>query len=152
MRKTMNTRFATSHDSTRIAFDLTGAGTPLLLLHGGGGSRADWHENGYVARLHDEFTVIAVDMRGHGESDKPTDPAFYFTEKMGQDILALANACNVEHFILCGYSFGGMSAATWPPAPTASPNWSCSAIGWGPASPTSFACSSSNFALVGSRL
>ncbi len=58
----MNTRFASSPDSTRIAFDVTGAGTPLLLLHGGGGSHADWHENAYVARLRDEFTVIAVDM------------------------------------------------------------------------------------------
>ncbi|RJP54921.1 MAG: hypothetical protein C4583_01450 [Anaerolineaceae bacterium] len=47
----MTTRFATSPDSTRIAFDVTGAGTPLLLLHGGGSSRVEWHEAGYVARL-----------------------------------------------------------------------------------------------------
>ena len=103
----MTTQFATSPDSIRLAFDVTGAGTSLLLLHGGGGSHADWHETGYVERLRDEFSVIAVDIRGHGESDKPTDPAFYSTEKMGQDILAVANACSVEHFILCGYSFGG---------------------------------------------
>lgn len=103
----MNTRFATSPDSTRIAFDVTGAGTPLLLLHGGGGNRIEWHEADHVDRLKDEFTVITVDMRGHGESDKPADPASYATEKMGDDILAVADVCNLERFILCGYSFGG---------------------------------------------
>lgn len=103
----MDTRFAASLDSTRIAFDVSGAGTPILLLHGGGGSRADWHTGGYVALLKDEFTVIALDLRGHGESDKPRDPACYSTLKMGQDILAVADAFGVERFILCGYSFGG---------------------------------------------
>lgn len=103
----MNPLFATSPDLTRIAYAVSGIGTPIMLLHGGGGSRANWHEAGYVARLSKEFTVTTVDLRGHGESDKPTDPACYTTEKMGQDILAVADACNAEHFILCGYSFGG---------------------------------------------
>ena len=103
----MNTRFATSPDSTRIAFDVSGAGTPIMLLHGGGGSRREWHERGYVERMKDEFAVITMDLRGHGESDKPTDSSHYSTEKMGQDILAVADACNVERFLLCGFSFGG---------------------------------------------
>jgi pimeloyl-ACP methyl ester carboxylesterase len=103
----MDTCFTTSLDSTRIAFDVSGAGTPILLLHGGGGSRADWHTGGYVARLKDEFTVIPVDLRGHGESGKPTDPASYTTEELGQDILAVADACGAESFIVCGFSFGG---------------------------------------------
>ena len=55
----------------------------------------------------EDFTVIPMDLRGHGESDKPTDPASYSTEKMGQDILAVADACDAERFILCGFSFGG---------------------------------------------
>ena len=103
----MTTRFATSPDSTRIAYDVNGTGTPLLLLHGGGGHRLEWHEAGYVDRLKDEFTVITADLRGHGESNKPTDPAMYTTDKMGEDILAVANACNVEYFLVCGFSFGG---------------------------------------------
>ncbi len=103
----MNTRFVASPDTTRIAFDVSGTGPAIMLLHGGGGSRMEWHEMGYVRRLEGEFTVIAVDLRGHGESGKPTDPAQYTTEKMGQDLLAVADACEVEQFILCGYSFGG---------------------------------------------
>ena len=103
----MNTCFITSPDSTRIAFDVSGDGPAIMLLHGGGGSRLEWHETGYVRRLEDGFTVIAVDLRGHGESDKPTDPAQYTTDKMGQDLLAVADACEIDRFILCGYSFGG---------------------------------------------
>jgi pimeloyl-ACP methyl ester carboxylesterase len=103
----MDTCFAASLDSTHIAFDVSGAGTPILLLHGGGGSRADWHTRGYATRLAKEFRVIPVDLRGHGESDKPCDPACYSTEKMGQDILAVADACDADRFILCGFSFGG---------------------------------------------
>jgi pimeloyl-ACP methyl ester carboxylesterase len=48
-----------------------------------------------------------MDLRGHGESDKPRDPVYYSTEKMGQDILAVADTCGTERFILCGFSFGG---------------------------------------------
>ncbi len=103
----MVTRLAISPDSTRIAFDVSDAGAPLLLLHGGGGSRNEWHEAGYVARLAEELTVVTVDLRGHGESDKPTDPTCYTTEKLGQDILAVADTCGFEQFILCGFSFGG---------------------------------------------
>ena len=69
--------------------------------------RQEWHEAGYVRRLRDNFTVITVDLRGHGESGLPTDPADYTTGKMGQDILAVADACGVERFIIWGMSYGG---------------------------------------------
>jgi hypothetical protein len=88
----MNPSFITSPDGTRIAYDVTGEGSPLFLLHGGGYTRQNWHDVGYVKRLKDDFKVIAIDIRGNGESDKPTAPACYTTDKMGQDILAVADA------------------------------------------------------------
>jgi pimeloyl-ACP methyl ester carboxylesterase len=78
-----------------------------MLLHGGGGSRQEWHEAGYVKRLRGDFTVVTADLRGHGESGMPTDPADYTTDKMGQDILAVADACGVERFTIWGMSYGG---------------------------------------------
>jgi pimeloyl-ACP methyl ester carboxylesterase len=72
--------------------------------------RQEWHEAGYVKRLRDNFTVITVDLRGHGKSDLPTDPADYTTNKMGQDILAVADACGVERFIIWGMSYGGKAS------------------------------------------
>jgi pimeloyl-ACP methyl ester carboxylesterase len=102
----MPTQFALSPDGTRIAYEVCGAGPPLMLLHGGGGSRQDWHTGGYIERLKGEFTVMAVDLRGHGESEKHTDPRSYTTKKLGQDLLVVADACGVERFILWGYSYG----------------------------------------------
>ncbi len=78
-----------------------------MLLHGGGSSRQEWHAAGYVERLQDHYTVLAVDLRGHGESGLPTDPADYTIEKMMQDILAAVDACGVERFDLWGMSYGG---------------------------------------------
>src|SRR5512138_2869826 len=103
----METRFAISRDHTRIAFEVSGSGEALMLLHGGGNSRQDWREWGYVERLQSQFTVICVDLRGHGESDRPTDPACYTTEKLGADLLAVADACGFDRFSIWGYSWGG---------------------------------------------
>ena len=103
----MNTRYASSLDGTRVAYDRSGAGPAIVLLHGGGGTRQEWHEAGYVRHLRDHYTVIAVDLRGHGESSLPTDPADYSTDKLGQDILAIADACGCERFATWGMSYGG---------------------------------------------
>jgi pimeloyl-ACP methyl ester carboxylesterase len=103
----MNTLFTTSPDSIRLAYDRSGTGPAVVLIHGGGGNRHDWHEAGYVSRLQESFTVITLDLRGHGESSLPTDPADYTTGKMGRDILAVADACRFERFIIWGMSYGG---------------------------------------------
>lgn len=96
-------------DGTRIVYDVVGAGPAILLLHGGGGgqSRQSWHEVGYVAQLKNEFKVITMDIRGHGDSDKPTNPAAYAIETMCHDILLVADACDVQTFTLWGFSYGG---------------------------------------------
>ena len=103
----MRTLFANSPDGTQIAYEQSGAGPPLMLLHGGGNSRQMWHEAGYIERLQATFTVIAPDLRGHGESDLPTELSDYTTDKMIQDILAVADACGVERFTIWGFSYGG---------------------------------------------
>ncbi len=103
----MNTSITTSRDGTRIAFDCCGAGPAVILLHGGGGRRQEWHDVGYVKRLQDDFTVITLDLRGHGESATPVDPADYTLEKQAQDVLAVADACGAERFTLVGMSHGG---------------------------------------------
>jgi len=102
-----NTLYAQSPDGTKIAFDVTGDGPTIILLHGGGGSRQNWHEIGYVDGAKDSFRVIAMDIRGHGESDKPIDQASYTTDKLVQDILAVADSCRAKTFVLWGFSYGG---------------------------------------------
>lgn len=102
----MNTSYVIAPDGTRIAYDGTGEGSAIVLLHGGSHTRQNWHATGYVERLKKHFMVIAIDIRGNGESDKPIDPAYYITEKMCRDILTVADACNVQHFAICGFSYG----------------------------------------------
>lgn len=105
----MKTSHVTTSDGKRIVYDVVGEGPAIIMLHGGGPnfSRKDWHEYGYVSRLRERFTVITMDIRGHGESDQPANPSDYAIERMGQDVLAVADACGLKEFVLWGFSFGG---------------------------------------------
>jgi len=100
------TRWVTSTDGTRIAFDVTGTGPVVILLHGGGMNRRSWHTAGYVSRLAQEFTVVTIDIRGNGESDKPTSEAAYAFERLNEDVLAVADAVGARRFGLWGFSYG----------------------------------------------
>ncbi len=106
----MNTQFSLSPDETRIAYDITGDGPALVLLHGAGKTRQDWHKLGYVARLKQDYRVITVDLRGTGESDCPSASGGYAIEKICADVYAVADACQVRTFAVWGYSLGGMVA------------------------------------------
>jgi pimeloyl-ACP methyl ester carboxylesterase len=112
----MATRFNTSVDGTRIAYDVVGRGPALMLLHGMGKTRRDWRQAGYVRRLQEDFTVITPDLRGSGESDQPLDQADYAVEKICEDVYAVADACEARQFAVWGFSFGGHVArymAAW---------------------------------------
>jgi len=102
-----NTQFTTSPDGTHIAYDVTGQGPALILLHGAGKERRDWHKLGYVDRLKQDFTVIAVDLRGTGESDFLADIGDYAIEKICADVNAVADACGASQYLIWGFSFGG---------------------------------------------
>lgn len=102
------TRYATSPDGKRIAFDVTGPvnAPAIMLLHGGGQSRRDWHAIGYVDSLARMHRVITVDARGHGESDKPTNEADYEISRLTADLLAVADSAGARTFVLWGFSYG----------------------------------------------
>ncbi len=100
------TRLVTSKDGTRIAYDVNGSGPAVLLLHGGGQNRQVWHRAGYVERLAKEFTVVTIDIRGNGDSDKPAGVSAYQFERINEDILAVADAVAAPRFVLWGFSYG----------------------------------------------
>lgn len=103
----MRTLFAHSPDGIRIAYDICGEGPYLFLLHGGWQDRNIWHELGWVSRLKNIFTVVTIDIRGNGESDKPIDKEDYIIDKICDDILSVADECGVKRFSIIGFSFGG---------------------------------------------
>jgi pimeloyl-ACP methyl ester carboxylesterase len=67
---------------------------------------ANWVQPGVVPALAKEFKVIALDLRGHGKSDKPHDPAAY-GEKMAEDVVRLLDHLAIEQAHVVGYSLGG---------------------------------------------
>lgn len=103
------TSFAQSRDGLRIAYEIVGQGAPVLLVHGFASSRAqNWRATGWYKTLTEAgFQVIAMDCRGHGDSDKPHDQAFYSYDLMSRDILAVAAAAGITNANLVGYSMGG---------------------------------------------
>ncbi|MGH7301992.1 MAG: alpha/beta fold hydrolase [Candidatus Rokuibacteriota bacterium] len=92
------------------------AGRPLLCFLHGGSAHAHWFD--FVTPAFTErFHVIALDQRGHGESQWAEPPA-YATENFAADLLGFIDALGVERVALIGHSMGGhnaMSFAAWHP-------------------------------------
>lgn len=103
----MQTEYVTSSDGRRIAYDVCGSGPALMLLHGAGKTRSDWHSLGYVDSLKKHFMVMTVDTRGQGESGFLTEVEDYTIDRITEDFLNVADACHAGQFHLWGYSFGG---------------------------------------------
>jgi pimeloyl-ACP methyl ester carboxylesterase len=91
-----------------IAYELHGAGEPLILLHGFFGDRSTWHSAGHVERLAEKFTVIPVDLRGHGDSDAPYDPSAYTMAAQCADVLSVLDDLGLERASVWGSSMGGI--------------------------------------------
>jgi pimeloyl-ACP methyl ester carboxylesterase len=94
----------TSTDGTQIAYQHTGTGPPLILVHGTGGSATRWAP--VVPALAEHFSVYAVDRRGRGES---SDSDTYAVEREYEDIAAVVDATGEPAYLL-GHSFGGIIA------------------------------------------
>lgn len=96
--------YVTSADGTRIAYELTGSGPPLVLVHGSLNDRNAW---GMVRPAFEEhFTVYAMDRRGRGESGPPAEHAF---EQQFADVAAVIDAAS-EPVDLIGHSYGAHCA------------------------------------------
>jgi pimeloyl-ACP methyl ester carboxylesterase len=106
--------FAESPDGVLIAYRLHGgdeaddAILPVLLVHGFA-STADvtWEGTGWVRALQAANRgVITVDLRGHGQSDKPVDADSYAPERLGDDLLAVLDSAGADRVDVIGYSMG----------------------------------------------
>jgi pimeloyl-ACP methyl ester carboxylesterase len=92
-------------DGVRIHYEISGSGPALLLTHGFTGSSSLYARN--VAALARANTVITWDLRGHGESDCPADPAAYSVPRCVADMAALLDRAGAERAVLAGHSLGG---------------------------------------------
>lgn len=97
---------AMSADGTQIAYERTGDGPPLVLVHGMAGNHTRWELFDVRSRLAEQTTVYAIDRRGHGESD---DTEEYAIEKEFEDVAAVVDSID-EPVHLLGHSHGGLCA------------------------------------------
>lgn len=86
----------------RLHYVQGGQGDPVMLLHGWPTSWYEWRRVMLILAKH--YTVIAVDMRGLGDSDKP--PAGYDKRTMASDIYQLCQQLGFQHISLVGHDWG----------------------------------------------
>lgn len=87
----------------RRAFRIAGSGPALLLIHGIGDNSTTWA--GVQAKLAQRFTVIAPDLLGHGQSDKPR--ADYSVAAYANGMRDLLGVLDIEKVTVVGHSLGG---------------------------------------------
>lgn len=83
---------------------------PLLLIHGGS-AHAHWWDH-IAVELARQYCVIALDLRGHGDSGRATPPS-YEIDDYAADIAEVAAHLQLAPFILIGHSLGGLVAQTY---------------------------------------
>ena len=89
----------------KIYYEVHGDGPPLILTHGYSSTSAMWKEQ--VEALSKHHKLILWDMRGHGQSDYPDDPACYSEALTVGDIAALLDVVGAKKAIVGGLSLGG---------------------------------------------
>ncbi|PXW69241.1 pimeloyl-ACP methyl ester carboxylesterase [Loktanella sp. PT4BL] len=110
----MSTSHAISSDGTRIGFTCFGDATrpSILLIHGWAQQWMCWQP--LWERLQDHYFVVAMDLRGHGSSDKPENEAAYTgTALWADDVQAVMDAAKLDMPVLVGWSYGARVIAAY---------------------------------------
>ena len=94
-----------NRDGVKIYYEVHGNGPALLLTHGYSSASAMW--NGQIEALSQHHKLVLWDVRGHGQSDYPDDPAAYSEALTVADMAALLDAVGAERAIVGGLSLGG---------------------------------------------
>jgi proline iminopeptidase len=101
----------TTADGRTLAWHETGSGPPLLCHPGGPGGSATSFAG--LPELAEHRTLLLLDPRGTGDSDRPADPSGYDLEDYADDIEAVRAHLGLERLDLLGHSHGGFVAMAW---------------------------------------
>ncbi len=92
-------------DGVRIYYEVHGSGPAVLLSHGYSATSAMWA--GQIGALKKSHKLIIWDMRGHGSSDSPANPAEYSEGLTTLDMVALLDEVDAPTAVIGGSSLGG---------------------------------------------
>ena len=103
----------TSSDGFELAWQELGEGRPVVLLHGlFSNAETNWIRFGHAEEIAGRgFRVIMPDLRGHGDSATPHDPAAYPPDVLARDGMELIAHLGLADYDLGGYSLGGRTSA-----------------------------------------
>jgi len=109
----MTDTFIEGFGGADLAVHRMGKGRPVVLLHGlFSSAQMNWIKFGHAQALADAgFEAIMPDLRAHGQSDAPHDPAAYPDDVLVRDAQALVSALGLTDYDLCGFSLGARTAA-----------------------------------------
>ena len=94
-------------DGVVLAYDDAGSGyPPLVFAHGAACNRRCWYQQ--VPRFSSAHRVVAVDLRGHGESDAPSER--YTVGLFAEDLASTCTQLGIESPVVIGHSLGGLVA------------------------------------------
>lgn len=100
-------------NGVKIRYYVQGKGEPVVLIHGWLSSAdINWKVNGVSDLLAKNFHVIALDIRGHGRSDKPMKEDAYGAELV-EDVARLLDHLKIKKAHIVGYSMGGIIAGSF---------------------------------------
>jgi pimeloyl-ACP methyl ester carboxylesterase len=80
-------------------------GRPILFIHGFSQSSLAWSRQ-MNSELAEDFRLVAMDLRGHGWSDKPRDESYVESRCWAEDVNAVIRGLNLDHPVLSGWSYG----------------------------------------------
>jgi len=110
---TARTEFVEGFGGTRLAVHRMGEGRPLLLLHGlFSSAQVNWIKFGNARLLAEAgFEAIMPDLRAHGQSEAPHDPAAYPDDVLVEDLAILVRELALTDYDLGGFSLGARTSA-----------------------------------------
>ena len=108
----MPVQFIEGYGNTRLAVHRLGSGRPVVLLHGlFSSAEVNWIKYGTAARVAEAgFECLMPDLRAHGQSDAPHDPAAFPPDVLIADAKALVAALGLTDYDLVGFSLGARTA------------------------------------------
>lgn len=108
----VRSNFMEGWGGAQVAVHRLGEGRPVVLLHGlFSSAEVNWIKYGHAARLAEAgFEAIMPDLRAHGQSAKPHDPADYPEDVLVKDVVALVEALGLTDYDLGGFSLGARTS------------------------------------------
>jgi pimeloyl-ACP methyl ester carboxylesterase len=107
-----NGHYFSAQDGTRIYYEVTGTGSPVILVHGFMNTSNNWKRTLlYDTLVKSGYQVITLDLRGNGRSDKPHTAEAYANDAEAQDIMQLATLLQLPSYDVVGYSRGAIITA-----------------------------------------